>query len=119
MAQNSEWNSKNLAHRNTWFILKMLNQSSKDFKSSGKLEMKNLAFFNELASASDRYRNAETVVIPLMNLYKEIGEADYESGFDEAKTREALAAILSNGSKTMEELANVANECYKFQGEVS
>jgi hypothetical protein len=116
MAKN-EWSNNNLADIYTWFNLKQLNQHSEDFDSSQKLTIKQLAFYNELASAEAKRLAAEALAIPLVNLYQSIGKADFEKGMTKAKAKNALIEILVDGKKTIVELATVADDCFHFPNE--
>jgi hypothetical protein len=116
MAKN-EWSNNNLADVYTWFNLKQLNQHSEDFDSCQKLTIKQLAFYNELASVAAKRLAAEALAIPLVNLYQSIGKADFEKGMTKDKSKDSLIAILMDGTKTIVELATVADSCFHFPNE--
>ena len=116
MAKNG-WSNNNPADLFTWFNLKQLKQLSKDFDSSQKLTVKQLNFYNELASAEAKRLAAEALAIPLVNLYQSIGKADFEKGMTKDKAKDSLIDVLVDGTKTIVELATVADSCFHFPNE--
>jgi len=116
MAKN-EWSNNNLADVYTWFILKQLNQHNEDFATCQKLTIKNLHFYNDLASPENKRLLAEALAIPLVNLYQSLGKADFEKGMTKDKAKESLIDILIDGTKSIVELATVADDCFHFPNE--
>ncbi len=113
----SEWSNNNLAHVQTWFNLKLLNEHKRSFEQAKDLKISQLNFYKELGSPQDKRRNAEALVIPLMNLYETIGKAGFEPGVTKAKAKERLVNVLVQQDNTMVDLAGAADACYHFKGE--
>lgn len=116
------WSNNNTACTNTWFCLSkdILGQlptaASKDFDKAAEVTIEELAFWNKDASAT-RSAEAKALATTLTNLFVNMVGAEYEDGQNFASAVIAMHAILSNGSKTVCDLAAVVDQTHKFLNE--
>ena len=116
------WSNNNTACTNTWFCLskEILGQlptaASKDFNKAADVAIEELAFWNKDAAAT-RSAEAKALAATLTNLFVNMVGAEYEQGQNFASSVIAMHAILSNGSKTVCDLAAVVDETHKFLNE--
>ena len=113
----SNWSRNNRAHTQTWFALRVLEQKKKTFKTSGTVKIKALAFWNPTASPQARATAAKTLAIQLDNMFRLMFKAKSEAGVTKAKAIDALVNGLTDGEKTMSDLAVISDSKYAFLGE--
>jgi hypothetical protein len=113
----SNWNNNNAAHVNMWAVLGLLTQHNVKFKPAGPLKMSDLKFWINTASAEMRTIMAGTIAAQIDRFFcdKKNGlSAKYEPEVTQAQAIAALQTALSNGTKTIEDLANIGDENYAF-----
>ena len=113
----SNWSKNNRAHTQTWFALRVLDQKKKTFKTSEKVKMKSLAFWNPTASQQARAVAAKTLAIQMDNIFRMTFAAKSEPGVTKAKAVSAMAAVLKTADKTMCDLGVTNDKNYAFLGE--
>jgi hypothetical protein len=112
---NCSWSNNNAACANTWFCLSkaVMGQLTADFKAAASVKMSELAFWNSVAPAN-REAEAGAIAAILTNSFVNLIGAEYEPGQNFASAVLAMKAILSDGNKTVCELAAVVDEQHHF-----
>lgn len=113
----ANWSKNNLAHRRTYLTLRILNQTRRRFDSAKSAEMNQLDFWVSGDSAAIRRGKARALASVINNIFVDAFKSTYEEGFNKTKSVNKLTTILSNSSKTINDLADVADSCYLFFGE--
>lgn len=113
----AEWSKNNLACRSTWLALRILEQSKKTFSKSGDIAMKKLAFWSAADTSAIRTVKARTIAIQLNNIFTLTADAEFESGHDKISAIDDMTTVLTDATKTIADLAGVADENYLFFGE--
>ena len=112
------WSNNNLACVYTWLDLNFIKQIDATFDSSANIVMSKLRFWNPSASPAERRLEAQSVAAQLAKMFTGVNFAKYEAGKDFTTAVEAMTNGLTDGSKTMCELAVVVDEFYNFFGEL-
>ncbi len=81
------------------------------------LRIKDLAFHKEGRGPEDRQRAAEALAGPLMNLYSALGKAGLACGVTMDQAKQLIVGVLTDGEKTVLDLAAVFGKCYRFPDE--
>jgi hypothetical protein len=115
----AEWSVNNRACTSMWMALRILAQHKKVFGQAGALTMKDLAFRNTTASDELHEVQARTLAVQLNNVFQKIDGAKLESGVTEGTAVADMEAVLTDDAKTVADLAEVSDRCYRFFGEVS
>lgn len=113
----STWSRNHMECVDTWFALRMLEQTRRPFKSAGSQKMKDLLFFNSTASAGTRRNAARTLARQLHNVFVDGFEAKLEAGVTRSKAVSGMVAVLVDGAGTIADLAGVNDRNYRFLGE--
>jgi len=101
----------------TWFVLLQLDQHHERSIGEGTLKIKDLALHKEHSGPEDRQRAAETLAVPLMNLYSALGEAGLDGCVTMDQAKQMIVDVLLDGEKTVLDLAAVFGKCYRFPEE--
>ncbi|MBX9784403.1 MAG: hypothetical protein K2X48_14020 [Chitinophagaceae bacterium] len=113
------WTTDKRACKALYFSLQRANQIDllTEFDEAGKLTMKDLLFFN--VHASDDMRRQEAVILSfrLNNEFVRIYKAKFEKNETEASAISKMTELLLQGAKTVEDLSDVVDACYKFRDE--
>lgn len=112
----AEWTNNNMAHVSTWGSLKDLKQHGKRFEQAATLCMKQLDFYNPAESPAQRRVTAKPWVVAFMALTK-AWPAEFEEGCTYGKTLDELLDAFVDGDKTMPQLAQIVDDCYRFPTE--
>lgn len=115
----SNWSNNNLAQIHTWMALKVLAQSGKTFKDSENIKITDFDFWNSLDSDDMHATKANSLATQLDNIFRQFQGATYEDGINAIQAVNALSQILCSSDKTIADLAQVADENYRFAGELS
>ena len=115
----SDWSNNNRAHVLTWYSLFILNQLTTGFKESEALKMKDLAFYATAASDELIELQANALGVQLDNMFRMLFNAKFEDGVDAEHAIPALQSGLRNGMRSLPELGTIADDNYRFLGEVS
>jgi len=113
----STWSKNHLECVNTWFALRMLEQTRRPFKTAGAQKMKDLLFFNPTSTADVRRDAARTLARQLHNVFVDGFGAELESGATRTKAVSGLVAVLVERTKSVADLAVVNDRNYRFLGE--
>jgi hypothetical protein len=113
----SDWSKNHRAHTTTWSTLLLLHQNARVFRESGAVPMSGLTYWNSTGSADIRKLQVATLVQQLDNVFRMIRGAKYEPGLTHETAIEALTAVLQDPAKTICDLANTADTCYRFYAE--
>lgn len=110
----ADWKTNNRACTTLWITLYTMHQLVTNFADSGILKMKDLTFFNPLSSGDLRRQEAESVADHLDNVFRNARGAIFEDGINRAKAMSAMIDLLSDGEKTVSDLAFSIDAVYKF-----
>ena len=110
----AEWNKNNLAHTNTFLALRILAQTKRKFSAAGSLAVKQFDFWVPGQSAEMRAARAKALAAQMHNLFVMVFGSSLESGVSNAAAVKAMADVLAEGDKTMQMLADAADEKYDF-----
>ena len=108
------WSKDNRACDTTWSTLSVLKQSAEDFAGSGTVKVQELAFWNKAASSDTRKIDAHTLAIQMDNAFTKIRGAKYEANITKEKAINDMLVILTNGDKTVADLAEINDSNYLF-----
>jgi hypothetical protein len=117
----STWSNNNLAHVHTWLTLRVLNElpTTTTFDIAEQVQMNALAFWSDLDTPQQRATKAMTLAAQLDNFFRLIQGAQFELGIDAATAVQSLAGTLQDSARTLLDLAQVADDCYRFRNEVA
>jgi len=113
----SNWSNNNRACTNLWVMLYRMNQLKTNFADSESLKMNDLTFFNGLNSAELRKNEALMIADQLDNIFRMGLAAVYETGIDRSGAMGNMVTFLTDGDKTLSEMASEVDTLYKFWGE--
>jgi hypothetical protein len=112
----ADWNKNNLAHTNTFLALRILAQTARKFASAGAQQMQDLSFWVAGDSADMRGAKAKSLATQLHNMFTLAFDSKLESGATKVGSIKAMADVLADGNKTVNALADVADDNYDFSG---
>jgi hypothetical protein len=112
-----EWSPNNRACTSTWMALRLLDQSALVFPRSGSVPMRQLAYWNTVASDQMRQLQARTLAKQIDNIFRIIDGATLEPGGTADAAVEVMTATLVDGDRTMAEFAEINDHLYRFWGE--
>jgi len=111
------WTANNRACTTLWTTLYNMTQLVTNFDDSGELKMKDLTYYNPLASAEMRRQAALMISDQLDNIFRIGRGAKYEKDIDRDDAITGMMEVLEDENKTVKELASVADKLYRFWGE--
>ncbi len=114
-----EWTNKNLAHVHVWVCLVALRElpSTQTFDVSGSVPMEGLAFWSNLDSPEVRASKATALAAQMDNVFRLFQGARYEAGIDRASAVLAMSNMLQKSQQQLHDLADSADECYRYKNE--
>lgn len=115
----AEWSNNNRAHVLTWYCLYVLNQLTDGFDDARGRAVGDLTFWGQLSSDDLRRVQGEAIGINLDNMYRMLFHATIESGVTREEAVSALQEALKSAATTLPELGAIADDHYRFLGEVS
>jgi hypothetical protein len=110
----ADWSPDNPACLSTWMALRVMEQSTRVFPRSGGITMRELAYWNSVASEAMRNFQAHTLAIEMDNIFRQIDGATLEPGATAETAVDFMAAILTDDERTVAELAEVNDQLYRF-----
>ena len=113
----ADWSQNNLACKNTWITLRVLEQSKKAFDDSGGVRMDELEYWNPADSPAMRAAKARSLAIQVDNIFRDLSGAEYEKDVTRAKAVRDMVDALADKDRTMSDLASVNDSNYAFYGE--
>ncbi len=113
------WDDNNKACVSIWVYLTSTNQirPKRKFPDSAGLTMKGLRFWNDLSPEATRGYAQGWAEWYVSYITTKDG-AKFETGFNWAKTVAAMLAVMTDGTKTLADLAGVVNDAIWFHKEV-
>jgi hypothetical protein len=84
------------------------------FDATGPMQMKDLQFFNVVATADVNNASAQALARLIDQMMINGFAANYKAGFNSASAVAALAAVLQVGTNTVENLSDTADTIYSF-----
>lgn len=115
----ADWSPNNRADTSVWMALRILEQVRLPFRLTGDVAIRDLAFWNATASADVRHLLAGTLAQQLDNIFRLIDGAVYEPRVTNADAVGAMLSVLTDGARTVADLAATADAAYHFWGEPS
>ncbi len=114
-----EWTINNVACITVWEALRVLGQirELQLFKTAGKKKMKNLTFYADTKSGDPLDKRAKALAIVLDKFFRFQAVAEYESNVTLTKALSSMTKVLKDETKTIADLAAVADKAYQFFGE--
>lgn len=113
----TNWKDSDVAAVTTWITLLHLGQLNNTFKKSQGTKMEELTFWVHADSGAMRENNIKSLSIQLDNYFIKLRGAIYEDSVDREQALDGIRDALRDASNTVENLADVCNEKYKFWGE--
>jgi hypothetical protein len=114
------WDANVPAHAQTWMYLFLKGEVLTSFPDSRELRMRQMAWWNGLATPDVRRIDAEKVAIALHRFFRDAMKRPYESGFEEngfARSIPALTEVLVVADETLPALAGVVDRIFRFENE--
>lgn len=115
-----DWNANVQAHAQTWMYLFMKGELLTSFPDSRELKMRQMAWWNALATPDVRRIDAEKVAIALHRFFRDAMKRRYEEEFEPqgfTGAVRALSEILVVAERTIPELAGGVNAVFRFEDE--
>jgi hypothetical protein len=109
-----DWSNNHAACVETWYALRVLAQHKKTFDAAGKLTMADLKFFNSASSQGGIALVTRTLAEQLHNLFVGPMGATLEKNVTDAAAKNAMQTKLADDAATMPDLAEAADESYRF-----
>lgn len=113
----ANWTKNNRACTTLWTTLFNMKQLQSNFEDSGQLKMEDLTFYNVFSSSDQRNQQAKIIADQLDNIFRIGRGAKYENGISRSDAVTTMIVILTDDSKTVEELAIKIDKQYLFWGE--
>ena len=113
------WTTKKRACKALYFSLQRANQVDllTEFDEAGKLKMKDLLFYNANSGDDLRKQEANILSFRLNNEFTEIYKAKYENDETVSSSIFKMSELMTKETKTVENLCDVVDSCYKFKDE--
>jgi hypothetical protein len=113
------WTSDKRACKALYFSLQRANQIDLlvEFDNAGTLTMKDLLFFNIHSSVDLRRQEAIILAFRLDNEFINIYKAKFENNETSATSISKMVEIMLKENKTVEDLSDKVDSCYKFKDE--
>jgi hypothetical protein len=114
----ADWSKNHIAQFETWNFFSRNKQTKVAFDKAETLKVESLKFFNLAASADARSVLAGALASAMDNYFRRKPiEAGYEKDRSWGNVIPELAAVLTDGKRTLGDLAKVVDEAYDFAGE--
>jgi hypothetical protein len=110
----ADWSPDNPSCLSTWMALRVLEQSRLVFAKSGAVPMRELAYWSTVPSQAMRTLEAHGLAKEMDNILRLIDGAGLEEGATIATAVDFITAILTDGDRTVAELAEVIDQLYHF-----
>jgi len=120
LAAPPEWSHDVPAHAQTWMYLFLVKEILTSFPDSREVHMRQMAWWNGLASPDVRRIDAEKVAIALHRFFRDAMKRPYESAFETggfAKAIPALTEVLVVADETVPALAAAVDRVFRFENE--
>lgn len=115
------WTKQKRACKALYFSLQRTEQIdiATEFEDAGLMVMKDLLFFNQHVSADLLRQDALMLAFRLNDEFIEIYKAVYEEDETDTSSIVKMIGILIKKDKTVEELSDTIDACYRFKDEVN
>lgn len=114
------WDANVPAHAQTWMYLFLKGEVLTSFPDSRELRMRQMAWWNGLATPDVRRIDAEKVAIALHRFFRDAMKRPYEEGFEQdgfARSIPALTEVLVVADEALPALAGVVDRLFRFENE--
>jgi hypothetical protein len=115
-----DWDPDVPAQAQTWMYLFLKGEVLTSFPDSRELRMRQMAWWNGLATPDVRRIDAEKVAIALHRFFKDAMRRPYETEFEKngfPKSIMALTEVLVVADETLPALAGVVDRIFRFENE--
>lgn len=113
------WNANNRAHACLWIVETWHHdQRNLGFDEVGAWKTEFVIKAAAGESADMRREKAETHAALLDDMFTSLYRAVYEAEMNQTAAVAAMQTVLANKDKTVADLADVVDECFRFRGEV-
>jgi hypothetical protein len=112
----ADWSPDNPACLSTWMALRVMEQSRRVFPESGAIPMRQLAYWSTVASDAMRNLQAHTLAKEMDNIFRLIDGSTLEEGATVETALDFITAILTDGDRTVADLAEMNDQLYRFRG---
>jgi hypothetical protein len=115
-----DWDANVPAHAQTWMYLFLKGEVLTSFPDSRELRMRQMAWWNGLATPDVRRIDAEKVAIALHRFFRDAMKRPYEAGFEQdgfARSIPALTEVLVVADEALPALAGVVDRIFRFENE--
>jgi hypothetical protein len=113
----ADWSKDNRACKALWTCLYRMKQVSANFDDSGSLQINSLLFYSTIDSAELRKQEAISIADELDTVFRNGLGTVYENTIDRTSAMQQMVNILTDGNKSVTDLASAVDACYKFWGE--
>ncbi len=79
----SDWTGNNVAHRQTWYVLRVMDQNRLGFKESKEVRMDQLTYWAATGSADMRAQRAKAMATEMDNIFRMILNSPSDGLIDE------------------------------------
>ena len=120
VASGATWDPNVPAHAQTWMYLFLKGEVLTSFPDSRELCMRQMAWWNGLATPDVRRIDAEKVAIALHRFFRDAMKRPYEADFQQgsfAKAILALTEVLVVADETVPALAGAVDRIFRFENE--
>lgn len=114
------WSNNNWAHLYTDTALISLKQyKGVAFANAGDLKVKQLAFWGPPGTSAALRKEQATAFASLLDgiMQTWVPNFAYEKGFRATRSVKHIATVLTDGEKTVLDLGDAIDNCYRFTGE--
>lgn len=114
------WDANVPPHAQTWMYLFLKGEVLTSFPDSRELRMRQMAWWNGLATPDVRRIDAEKVAIALHRFFRDAMKRPYEAEFEQdgfAKSIPALTEVLVVADEMLPALAGVVDRIFRFENE--
>jgi hypothetical protein len=109
-----KWSKNNAACGATWGALLVLDQSKEAFVDSPDVSIGNFPIWAKGESTNLRELRARSFATMLDNIFRDHEGARYENGVTRPQAIDAMKDVLIDDDKTINDLADVADDSYRF-----
>ncbi|MCP3914527.1 MAG: hypothetical protein GY711_03095 [bacterium] len=109
------WSNKKPNCVVTWGTLAVLGESTRSFPTSGDVKVRRFTYW--VPDEDMRSTRARTLAVQMDNTFRNLFDTRFEDGVRKTKAIVAITGLLLEGDKTMNDLAELNDDLYRFLGE--
>lgn len=114
--ETMKWSNNNRACLTVWTTLVALGQLRKTqvFNTAGAKTMNTLTFFGQDAAADMKEVRAKALALQMDGVFRLMRGAVYETAVKSKDAVKGMTDVLTDADKTVADLADAADDAYKF-----